>query len=131
LVACSSDGLTLPTEPEWARSNWQSFCVRLPAGVDQRQAMQSMLDAGVSTRRAVMCAHREPAFAQHEPWSCGSVLETGCNHTAGQCRRLTESERAQDDGIILPLFDQMTDADQDTVVAALRAAVSRGALVPA
>ena len=29
-------GLTLPFEPEWARSNWQSYCVRLPAEVDQR-----------------------------------------------------------------------------------------------
>ena len=30
----------LPEEPPWARSNWQSFCVRLPAGCDQRELMQ-------------------------------------------------------------------------------------------
>src|SRR5262249_39028072 len=24
------EGLILPFEPEWARSNWQSYCVRLP-----------------------------------------------------------------------------------------------------
>ena len=24
-------GLGLPAEPDWARSNWQSYCVRLPA----------------------------------------------------------------------------------------------------
>jgi perosamine synthetase len=25
------EGLSLPFEPEWARSNWQSYCVRLPS----------------------------------------------------------------------------------------------------
>jgi dTDP-4-amino-4,6-dideoxygalactose transaminase len=32
-----------------------------------------------------------------------------------------ESERAQDHGVILPLYHEMTEADQDRVVAALRA----------
>ena len=31
------------------------------------------------------------------------------------CARLSESEKAQDRAIILPLFHQMTDADQDKV----------------
>jgi dTDP-4-amino-4,6-dideoxygalactose transaminase len=35
---------------------------------------------------------------------------------------LAESERAQDQGIILPLFHQLSDADQDRVIAALRSA---------
>ena len=39
-------GLTLPVEPEWARTNWQSYCVRLPDGLDQREVMQEMLDEG-------------------------------------------------------------------------------------
>ena len=39
-------GLELPYEPEWARSNWQSFSVRLPDSADQRSVMQAMLDAG-------------------------------------------------------------------------------------
>jgi dTDP-4-amino-4,6-dideoxygalactose transaminase len=52
----------LPAEPEWARSNWQSFCVRLPEVSDQRQIMQALLDRGIATRRGIMCAHREPAY---------------------------------------------------------------------
>ncbi|MGE0024564.1 MAG: DegT/DnrJ/EryC1/StrS family aminotransferase, partial [Hyphomicrobium sp.] len=48
-----------PAEPSWARTNWQSYCVRLPRGVDQRDIMQRMLDKGVSTRRGIMCIHRE------------------------------------------------------------------------
>ena len=44
--------------------------------------MQKMLDAGVATRRGVMCAHREPAY-QTEPWSCGEKLPGAI---AGQLR---------------------------------------------
>lgn len=115
-------GLGLPEEPVWARSNWQSFCVRLPGGCDQRRVMQAMLDAGVSTRRGVMCAHREPAYASSRgPWSCGAGPGP-CGCPAGTCARLAESELAQDRTIILPLFHQMTEAEQEAVAVALRAA---------
>ena len=104
------EGLTLPHEPEWARTNWQSFCVRLADRLDQVQVMQALLDQNIATRRGVMCSHREPAYAQ-----------PGSFRSAGP---LTESERAQDHGVILPLFHQMTEAEQDRVIAALRAACS-------
>ena len=103
-------GLGLPEEPAWARSNWQSFCVLLPAGCDQRQVMQAMLAAGVSTRRGIMCAHREPAYAR-EPWLAGPSGLAG-------------SEAAQDRGLILPLFHQLTEDEQVVVAAALRSAVA-------
>jgi perosamine synthetase len=109
-------GLKLPEEPEWARSNWQSFCVRLPAGSDQQQVMQMMLDGGVATRRGVMCAHREAAYGKRT-WSCG--VGPQCDCPPGICIRLSESEKAQDRTIVLPLFHQMTDADQDKVVTVL------------
>jgi perosamine synthetase len=113
-------GLATPEEPSWARSNWQSYLVQLPAGCDQRVAMQQMLDQGVATRRAVMCAHREPAYVI-EPWSCGSG-PGACGCAPLTCARLAQSERAQDQWIVLPLFHQMTEEDQDVVIAALRAA---------
>jgi dTDP-4-amino-4,6-dideoxygalactose transaminase len=100
-------GLSLPHEPAWARSNWQSYCVRLPAGLDQRQVMQLMLDDGVATRRGVMCSHREAAYAS-------STISVG----------LHRSEEAQDQCVLLPLFPQMTEADQFAVAAALRKACS-------
>lgn len=100
-------GLKLPTEPDWARSNWQGYCVRLSEQCgDQKQVMQVMLDAGISTRRGIMCAHREQAY-QLEAWSCGSD-------------RLTESEQATDRAIILPLFHQMTEQEQDRAIEILR-----------
>ena len=112
-------GIKLPHEPTWARSNWQSFCARLPEGCDQRQVMQVMLEAGVATRRGIMCAHREPAYRHQDTWRCGSA---GCDCPPHSCRTLYESEKAQDQGIILPLFHLMTETEQDRVVAALREA---------
>jgi perosamine synthetase len=113
--------LRLPEEPPWARSNWQSFCVRLPDQCDQRHVMQEMLTAGIATRRAIMCAHREMAYDQG-PWSCGPGART-CGCLSGTCARLCESEKAQDHAIVLPLFHQMTDVDQDEVANTLITAV--------
>ncbi len=111
-------GLKLPTEPAWAKSNWQSFCVRLPEKCDQVQVMQAMLDAGVSTRRGIMCTHREPAYSI-EAWSCGIDRDV-CDCQQGSCQRLTESEQAQDRAIILPVFHQMTEQEQDRVIELLK-----------
>ena len=61
------EGLSLPVEPELAQSNWQSYCVRLPARLDQKAVMQSLLDQGISTRRGIMCAHRERPYANPKP----------------------------------------------------------------
>ena len=88
-------GLSAPFEPDWARSNWQSYCVRLPEHADQRAVMQRMLDRGIATRRGIMCAHREPAYAKAE-------LRFA----------LPEFERAQDECILLPLYPQMTEDEQ-------------------
>lgn len=112
--------LKLPAEPSWARSNWQSFCVRLPGKNDQLQVMQAMLDEGISTRRGILCAHREPAYSR-EAWSCGIEGE-GCDCESGKCKRLTESERAQDHTILLPLFHEMTGVEQGRIIAALKRA---------
>jgi perosamine synthetase len=101
-------GVTLPSEPEWARSNWQSFCVRLPLGCNQRQAMQSLLDTGIATRRAIMCAHREPAY-QKEQWR-----STG---------RLEASETAQEAGIILPLYHELKESDQEFIACQMKQVV--------
>ncbi len=99
------NGLVLPSEPAWARSNFQSYCVWLPAHCDQRAVMQSMLDQGVSTRRGIMCSHRELAYA-------GAPLRL----------LLPRSEAAQDTAVILPLYVQMSAEDKQRVCDALVAA---------
>jgi dTDP-4-amino-4,6-dideoxygalactose transaminase len=102
------DAVSLPHEPEWARSNWQSFAVRLRSKTGQREVMQAMLDQGVSTRRGIMCSHREPAYA-------GLALPF----------RLEASESAHDQVVLLPLFPGMSSEDQVAVVDALRSASFR------
>ena len=100
------EGLLLPLEPEWARSNWQSYCVRLPDRVDQKTVMQELLDQGIATRRGIMCSHREPPYAEEKP-----------RHD------LCQSELAQDHAILLPLYAQMTQDDQVLVANGLRSAL--------
>lgn len=106
-------GVTVPTEPAWARSNWQSYQVRLSEAVDQRAVMQALLDHGIASRRGVMCAHREPAYRdQPELWRHPGPLTVG--------------EALQDHGLILPLFPGLSHDDQDRVVATLAAALAEG-----
>lgn len=114
------EDVKLPEEPEWARTNWQSYCVRLSEHFDQRQVMQRMLDDGIATRRGIMCAHREPAYGDPSSWRCAQAQ---CNPSP-HCPNLIESEKAQDFGIILPLFSQMTERQQERVVDSLRAVCS-------
>ena len=64
--------------------------------------MQALLDAGISTRRGVMCSHREPAYA----------------HIV-QSRPLLRSINAQDGCVLLPLHASMTSADVLSVAHAL------------
>ena len=92
--------------------------MRLADRLNQKEVMQRLLDAGIASRRGVMCSHREPAYAS-EGWTCQPSGRT-CDCAPGTCRLLVESEKAQDHGIILPLFHEMTDADQDRVISALR-----------
>jgi dTDP-4-amino-4,6-dideoxygalactose transaminase len=106
-------GVVRPVEPAWARTNWQSYTVRLEPPLDQRRVMQRMLDEGVSTRRGVMNAHREPAYP-HGSWRAVGPL--------------TRGERAQDTVIILPLYHQMTGDEQQRVADSLRRAVTTSSL---
>lgn len=106
LTGC--DEVQAPVEPAWGRSNWQSYCVRLDPGCPQAEVMQAMLDAGIATRRGIMCAHLEDAYASHRPRF-----------------PLPHSEDARDHCMLLPLYPEMTDADQDRVAATLVAAAKR------
>jgi perosamine synthetase len=101
--------LRLPAEPEWARSNWQSYCVRLPKGCSQVQVMQALLDRGIATRRGIMCAHREPAY-QSQSWRSVGPL--------------SESVRAQEECILLPLYHLLTREEQELIASNLRTAIA-------
>ena len=95
---------SLPREPAYARSNWQSFWITLAPESPQGQVavMQALLARGIHTRRGVMCAHREAAYQDRPPR-----------------QPLPVSEALQDRSIILPLYPEMTGSDQDRVISSL------------
>lgn len=72
--------------------------------------MQTLLERGIATRRGIACAHREPAY-RSQPW-----------HSAGS---LYQSERAQETGIILPLYPQMDMEDQQAVAFEIKRALAQ------
>jgi perosamine synthetase len=106
VLFADNSGITPPCEPSWARSNWQSYCIRLPAGKRQIDVMQHCLDHEISTRRGIMCIHLEKSYDDLPPRA-----------------PLPESESARDNCVLLPLFPQMTVDMQQAVVATLKEAV--------
>jgi perosamine synthetase len=93
-------GLSPPHLPRFARTNYQSYPVRVQSDYPLRrdELMQTLLAAGVSTRRGIMNAHQEAPYANYS----GLLL--------------TASEQARDDVVLLPLFDAMTDEEQERVI---------------
>jgi len=93
--------LALPQEPVGCRSNFQSYMLRLRTGapVTRDQLMQELLNRGISSRRGIMAIHRELPYRNKE-WDS----------------RLPVTNRVTDTAIILPLFHDMTDEEQDYVV---------------
>lgn len=118
--------IELPHEPNWARTNWQSFVVMLPSQALRDRVMATLQAAGISTRAGVMTAHREPAY-RRTPWRCvdgPGIAPDRCACAPGRCARLAASEARRDRGLILPLFDAMTEADIARVADALIDAVA-------
>jgi dTDP-4-amino-4,6-dideoxygalactose transaminase len=97
-------GLETPFVPANLRTNYQSYAVRVTPYYPLRrdQLMQALLERGISTRRGVMNAHQEGAYADSGPW------------------HLPHSEAARDTVILLPLHNDLTEADQDFVIESIR-----------
>lgn len=103
------NGLRLPSQPNWARTNWQSVCIGLPDAVDQSKIIQTLSNAGIASRKGITCTHRQAAY-KHRQWRAAGTLAA--------------SERAEDHSIILPLFSGMTEREQDRVITELQNALS-------
>lgn len=91
-----------PLERDGYLHSYQSYMVRLTEdGPLSREAlMQALLDDGIATRRGVMASHLEPPYD----------LPRGS---------LPNTERIASDGILLPLFPDMSDEDQRYVIDAV------------
>lgn len=94
-------GVSPPYEPPYAERTWQSYCVRVDAraAVDRSDLMRRLLADGIATRRGVMAIHQEGAYRDGH-------LAVSLEHT----------EAAARETLMLPLFPDLTDAQQDYVI---------------
>ncbi len=100
-----------PHVPDYAWPNFQSYAAHLTesAPVGRDALMQRLLDRGIATRRGVMLAHAEPAYAADVP--AGEPV-----YGAGDLRRSLEASARS---VLLPLYPAMTEAEQDEVIGAI------------
>jgi dTDP-4-amino-4,6-dideoxygalactose transaminase len=100
-VLSAVPGLKAITDPAYGRTNYQSFWVLLPDDypLSRDELLQTLADAGISARRGIMAAHREPAYADYPHGD------------------LPVTEHVTDRSLILPLFHEITAEQQDAVLA--------------
>jgi len=93
--------LVLPSEPAGYRHNFQSYMVRLrnDAPIGRDELMQELLDDGVSSRRGIMAIHRELPY-RSDKWE----------------RALPVTNLVTETALVLPLFHEMTEEEQDRVM---------------
>ena len=77
--------------------------------VPRDELLRRLAEAGVSARRGIMAAHLEPAYVGH-------------SHAP-----LPVTERLTASSLILPLFHELTEDEQDLVVSVIHAAAGPGA----
>jgi perosamine synthetase len=103
--------LQAPYEPSYARRTWQSYCVRLTPGapIARNELMRSLLRDGIATRRGVMASHEEASY--------GGGAQLRLYPT------LPHTEAATRETMMLPLFPDLTDEQQDHVIDRLAASM--------
>ncbi|WP_206680327.1 DegT/DnrJ/EryC1/StrS family aminotransferase [Flaviflexus huanghaiensis] len=106
-------GLRLIDDPAWGTSNFQSFWVELMPGfpTGREELLEHLAAAGISARRGIMAAHRQPAHA-HPRLS------------------LPVTERLTDSTLILPLHHDLDAQSLDRIVTVVRAAAGQPGRAP-
>ncbi|TDC53151.1 DegT/DnrJ/EryC1/StrS family aminotransferase [Jiangella ureilytica] len=101
-------GLRPVADPAWGTGNFQSYWVEVEPEypLDREGLLAHLAEADISARRGIMAAHRQPPYRELTPSSGLPVTERLTDHT-----------------LILPLFHELTESDQERVVAALRGPV--------
>ena len=101
-------GLLTADDPPHGETNYQSFWMLVPeeAAVGRDDLLRLLAGAGISARRGIMAAHLEPAYADVRP-------------------SLPVTERLTAHSLILPLFHQMTESEQDHVVSVVTSELTK------
>ena len=86
-------GITAPSDPPYGTTNYQSYALLVgdTAATTRDEMIEALGVQGIASKPALMAAHLEPAFEGHP-------------HGA-----LEVTERIHGDGLVLPLFHDMTD----------------------
>lgn len=98
-------GLRAVADPDHGTSNFQSYWVEVsaPYPTDREGLLGALASADISARRGIMAAHRQKPYRDLTPE-----------------RGLPATDRLHDGTLILPVFHQMSDAEQDRVIDVLR-----------
>jgi perosamine synthetase len=104
-----------PFIPGYAEPNYQSYAVTLSEDcpVARDDILHALLQRGIAAKPGVMTAHSEPAYRDR-----------------GIAARLPVTEAANRRSLLLPLYPDLSEADQDRVIEAVfNACVANQALV--
>lgn len=95
-------GIRCVADPGYGTSNFQSFWIEVGPGfaTDREGLLAHLANDGISARRGIMAAHLQPAYAGH-PGITGPLPVT---------ERLTETT------LILPLYHELAEHEQDHVI---------------
>ncbi|MCO5952321.1 DegT/DnrJ/EryC1/StrS family aminotransferase [Microbacterium yannicii] len=98
-------GLRAVADPDYGTGNFQSFWVEVKDEypTDREGLLEALANADISARRGIMASHRQPPYRDLTP-------ESG----------LPVTEHLNDNTLILPVFHQLTQDDQERVIAVLR-----------
>ena len=106
-LLAGAPGLLMADDPPYGETNYQSFWTLLPeeSAVTRDELLRLLADAGISARRGIMAAHLEPAYADVKP-------------------SLPVTERLTKRSLILPLFHEMTESQQEQVASVVTSALT-------
>jgi perosamine synthetase len=99
-----TENIIPPHTPSYSEHTYQSYVVRVKGGRGNRDRIMNDLEKkGIACRAGIMAIHREPLYVK----MFGKIS-------------LPETESANDEGIILPLYMQMTNDEQRFVITSLK-----------
>jgi dTDP-4-amino-4,6-dideoxygalactose transaminase len=106
-------GLLMADDPPYGATNYQSFWILLPeeSAVGRDELLRLLAEAGISARRGIMAAHLEPAYSDTGP------------------SRLPITERLTGRSLILPLFHEITQEQQEHVASVVTSALLKSPAV--
>lgn len=101
-------GLRCVQDPEYGTSNYQSFWIEVsrPFPLDREGLLAKLAEDGISARRGIMASHLQPAYAGHSWYTVA----------------LPVTERLTANTLILPLYHDLREEEQDRVISSVLSA---------